>query len=416
MEIQVKRLRDTLELLAPLTPRKSTLKSLSYVLLKDGQAVATDLEVGVAVELPEADGEGVLLPAKDALGFLKYTRGTAMAQVTATRNKVTIAASGMETSFSDVPDVDDFPPLPRVKGESEGVLNGDALVRTLVALAPYAAIETTRPVLNGVCLTTGDELEVVAADGFRLIWEGIPGKLSGPSMIIPHKGVDILEHLWKRAAAPDLTNVRDLASLAVAPRLIRLGWGQYLLSLNFDAVTLIIQLIQGSFPDYRRLIPTETQPLVTVMAEDMARVLAQVAPVAKDVKGIVRLRWEGGGLQVSVKGEEKEASVPVPAQFTEPGKTALNINYLREYFKGRSGVVSMSTATPQSPVLFTYRGKAHVLLMPMFVEWEPKSAVVAQAEQVAEEAQAEEAEEEEVAEQSETEAEEEPKRGRKKRN
>ena len=393
MEIQVKRLRDTLELLAPLTPKKASLKSLSYVRLGDGRAAATDLEVAVAIDLPGANEE-LLLPAKDALGFLKYTPGTAMAQVTPARNKVTIAANGMEASFSDVPDVDDFPPLPKAKGESEGMLNGDALVRTLVALAPYAATKNDRPVLSGVCLTTGDQLEVAAADGFRLIWEGIPGKLSGPSMIIPHKGVDILEHLWKRAAAPDPGSVRDLASLAVAPRLIRLGWGQDLLKLSFDAVTLIIQLIQGSFPDYRRLIPTETQPLVTVMA--------QVAPVAKDAKGIVRLRWEGEGLQVSVKGEEKEVTVPVPAQFTEPGRTALDIHYLREYFKGRSGLVSMSAATPQVPVLFTYRGKAHVLLMPMFVQWEPKPAVVAQAEQVAEQAQPE------------TKAEEKPKRGRKK--
>ena len=410
MEIQVRRLRDTLELLAPLPPKKATLKSLSYARLGEGRAVVTDLEVAVAIDLPEADEE-LLLPAKDALGFLKYTPGAAMAQVTPARNKVTIAANGMETSFSDVPDVDDFPPLPKAKGESEGVLNGDPLVRALVALAPYAATETTRAVLNGVCLTTGDQLEAAAADGFRLIWEGIPGKLSGPSMIIPHKGVAILEHLWKRAAAPDLGSVRDMASLAVAPRLIRLNWDMELLSLSFNAVTLIIVLTQGSFPNYRQLVPTETQPPVTVMAEDMERVLAQVAPVAKDAKGIARLCWEGEGLQVSVKGEEKEVTVPVPAQFTEPGRTALNIHYLREYFKGRSGLVSMSTSTPQAPVLFTYRGKAHVLIMPMQVEWESKPAVVAEAEQVVEEI----VEVEDVQHEPEDAAEAKPKRGRKRK-
>jgi len=369
MDIQVKRLRDTLDLLVPVIPHKASLKTLSYVRLGEGRAVATDLEIAAAIDLP-VDDEDLLLPGKDALGFLKYTPGATMAQVTANRSKVTITAGAMETSFADVPSVDDFPPLPEVKAESEGVLNGDALVRVLVALAPYASSDSSKPVLAGVCLTPGDEIEVAAADGFRLAWQALPGRLSGPSMIIPHKGVDILEHLWKRVAAPDISSARDLASLAIAPRLIRLAWGKQNLRLSFDAVTLIIHLIGGSFPDYRRLIPTETQPPVTVDAEDMERALAQVAPVAKDNRGIVRLRWEGEEFQVSVKGEEKEVTVPIPARFTEPGRAALNIQYLREYFKGRSGMVSIQPqANAQGPVLFTYRGQPNTVVMPMQVNW-----------------------------------------------
>jgi len=388
MEIQVKRLRDTLELLAPLVPRKATLKSLSCARLGEGRAAATDLEVSAAIDLPGAD-EDVLLPAKDALGFLKYTPGTAMAQITPARNRVTIAAYGMETSFSNVPDVEDFPPLPKLEPESEGVLNGDALVRALVAIAPYVASETDRPVLNGVFLSTDDQLEAVAADGFRLIWETIPGKLSGRSMIIPRKGVDILERLWKRAATPDLSGVTNLASLLVAQRLIRLNWDSAVLRLSFDAVTLFIKLTQGTFPNYRQLIPTKTQSAVIVMADDMERVLRQVAPVAKDRNGIVRLRWDGEELRVSAMGEDRDVSVPVPARLTEPGRTALNVHYLKEYFKGRSGPVTISTSSPQSPVLFTHRDRPHVLIMPMHVEWEPKPAVVAQAEEVVEQVQPE---------------------------
>ncbi|MCK4299480.1 MAG: hypothetical protein KAX80_08100, partial [Planctomycetes bacterium] len=82
MDIRVKRLRDTLDLLAPVIPKKTTLKSLGYVRLGEGRAVATDLEIAAAIDLPGAD-EDLLLPGKDALGFLKYTPGATMAQVTA---------------------------------------------------------------------------------------------------------------------------------------------------------------------------------------------------------------------------------------------------------------------------------------------------------------------------------------------
>lgn len=384
MEIQVKRLRDTLDLLVPVIPRKTSIKSLSYVRLGDGLAVATDLEITAAFDLPDAE-EDILLPGKDALGFLKYTPGATMAQVTANHSKVTITAGDMETSFADVPSIDDFPPLPKVEEKSEGVLKGDVLVRTLSALSSYAAGESTRPVLSGVYLAPGDEIEAAAADGFRLAWRVIPGMLSGPSMIIPLKAVDILEHMWRRAATPDLSGVQDLASLARAPRLIRLSWGNKYLKLNFDSVTLIICLIPGSFPNYRQLIPTETKPPVTVWAEDMERALAQVAPVAKDNKGIVRLLWEGEKLQVSAVGDEKEITVPIRAQFTEPGNTAMDIQYLREYFKGLSGVVSLQAESPKTPILFAYKGVPNTVVMPMLVEREAKAEVKEEIEAEVEE-------------------------------
>jgi len=402
MEIQVKRLRDTLDLLVPVIPRKTSLKSLSYVRLGDGRAVATDLETNAAFELPGAD-EALLLPGKDALVFLKYTPGATMAHITADGSKVTITAGDMETSFTDLPSVDDFPPLPKVEEKSEGVLKGDALVRTLSALSSYAAVDNVaRPVLSGVYLVPGDEIEAAAADGFRLAWRVIPGRLSGPSMIIPLKAVDILEHMWKRAATPDLSGVQDLASLARAPRLIRLSWGNKYLKLNFDAVTLIIVLIPGSFPDYRQLIPTKTRPPVTVWAEDMERALAQVAPVAKDNKGIVRLLWEGEKLQVSAVGDEREITVPIRAQFTEPGNTAMDIQYLREYFKGLSGVVSLQTESPKTPILFAYKGVPNTVVMPMFVDGEAKAEVKEEIEAEVEEP-ADEVVEEKVEEPVETE-------------
>jgi len=386
MEIQVKKLRDALDLIVPVIPGKTQVKSVSYVRLGEGRVVATNLTISAAFQLPGAN-EDLLLPGKDAMEFLKYALGAAMAQITADDGKVTITAGGMETSFTDVPSVDEFPPLPKVEGENQGVINGDMLVRTLVALVPYAASENTRPVLNGVNLTPGDEVEAAAADGFRLAWRAIPGRLSGPSMIIPHKGVDVLEHLWKRAAAPELSGVSDIAGLARAQRLIRLNWGEKHLKLQFDSVTLIICLITGSYPNYHQLIPKETQPPVTVDAEEMYRALSQMAHVAKDNRGIVRLRWEEEVLQLSAKGEAQEVSVPIPAQLTEPGSTAINIQYLREYFKGLSGMVSLQAESPTSPVLFTYRGKPDIVVMPMFVEKDAKAK--AEVEEVVEEAEAE---------------------------
>lgn len=388
MEIQVRKLRETLALLEPAVPRKTALPVLRYVRLGDGRATATDLEVAVSLALPEAD-EAVLLPLKGALDFLRFAPGHDTARITATDKRVAIAVGGMETTLES-DDPQDFPPLPQDGGESEGVLDGDALVRALSAVEPYAATEQTRPVLCGVYLATGEELEAVAANGFRLTWERIPGKLSGPSLIIPARAVGALARLWKHGALPAVGDAHDVASLAVAKRLIRLNWGNERLRLHFGAVSLVITLIQGTYPNYKQLIPSQTTSSLTVFGEDLERALRQVKGVAKEGSGIVRLRWEGDKLLISAKAEETgETVVPISAHSSSPGRIALNLDYLLGYLKGRAGTATISLSGNESgPVLFAHRGTTNAVIMPMFVQWEPKPAVVAEAEQVVEQAEA----------------------------
>lgn len=366
MEIQTEKLRETLKLLERVVPRKPTMAILTNVLLKDGCVMATDLEIAVRVELPEAEG-AVLLPYKDAVEFLHYAPGYETCVITPDEGKVSMAIGESAATLS-APDPAEFPPFPKAEGESQGVLDGDALVRILDALSPYAATDESRPVLATVHINTADTLEVVAADGFRLIWEKLPGKLAGPPMNIPTRVVRVLTHLWKNAAAPDLDD--GITHLALAKRLIRFQWNTGRLMLRFGKVTMVVQLTEGTFPNYRQLIPTSTTTGFTVQSEDMMRALQQVKRVATSGSGIVRLRWGEDRLLISAKHEEEEVSVPVLAQFTEPGRTALAINYMLEYFGDRTGEVSIQqTGSEGAGVLFSHRGMPHVMIMPMQVKW-----------------------------------------------
>ena len=81
------------------------------------------------------------------------------------------------------------------------MLEGDAPVWALTAVLHFAATEEDRPVLCGVCLTLGDEVQVAAGGGYRLAWEGVPGRLPGEGhIILPAPAVRLLALLWKRAA------------------------------------------------------------------------------------------------------------------------------------------------------------------------------------------------------------------------
>ena len=373
LEVGVAALRDVLDLVGPAVPRKTALPVVQHVRLGDGQVVATDLDVAVAVALPQAEGH-VLLPPREALEVLRYAPGHLTARITGENGAVSIAVGGMESNFK-VPDPDDFPPVPFTgpdQMEHQGVLEGDALVRAMTAVLPAAATESERPVLNGVCLTLGDKVQVVAADGYILSWEGVPGRLPGEgNLLLPARVVRLLAHLWKRAASPDLSAASNPAQVALAKRLIRLEWEKEKLQMRFGRVALLCKLTQGNFPDFNQLIPTEHMASVTVDAGDMLRALQQVKSRAKEGAGIVRFKWEGDSLQVSARAEEVgDITVPLRAQSNDPGKTAMNVTYLLEYFKGKEGSVTMTLAgTEGAPITFTHRGTPHTLLMPMSVQW-----------------------------------------------
>jgi len=390
MEIHVNKLREALDMLKPAVPRKPTLPVIANAWLGDGKAVATDLDTAVRVNLPDIAGASpVLLPFKDALEFLKRAPGHRMAVITAEGKSVRMSVDGAQASFR-VEDVQDYPALSPVEGEGQGVLDGDALVRAMLAVDPYAATEDARPTLKAICLTQGDTMEVAAADGFRLAWETVPGRLAIPKPMLVSTGtVEVLAHLWKRGARPDLAGVSDPAGLAKARRLMRLSWTDAKLQISFGEVAVIAQLIQGSFPNYRQLIPSNSTATATIMAEDIERALRQLALAARDGSGIVRLSWEGEQLLISAKSEKFETSVPVSATCSGPGKVAVSIKYLMEYCKGRTGRITLSWSTPSGPVLFSHRDHPHVVMMPMFVKWEDEHEQQAAEEKPVEETRAE---------------------------
>lgn len=369
MEIQVSKLRETLKLLEPVVPKKSTLPVIGYVHLGNGRAVATDLEIAVRVDLPEAV-EPMLLPVMGAQAFLETIPGHRMVTLTVKEKGVVLTSGAMEAEFTTL-DPEDFPPIQRRDFEHDAVLNGEALVKALVTVLDCSAKEDTRPVLHGICLTTGDEIAAVGADGFQLAVEKIQGKLPGDRpLIIPRETVKLIERLWSKAAAPDLTGVETPAQLAMARRPIRLEYNSDYLQLHFGRVTMLLRLIQGTYPNYTQLIPANFTSTVTVWAEDFKRVLKAVGKLARHSSGITRLEWAENHLKVSARAKEYgSSSGTIGAKSSAPGKIAFNITYLENWLSPLMGEVSVSMNKADGPGLFSHRSSIRVI-MPMFVQWD----------------------------------------------
>jgi DNA polymerase-3 subunit beta len=384
MKVQVSRFRQALKVVKPaVAGLKTTLPVTRNVLVQDGRLHATNLELAISVPLPELAGEPFTFPARQMEEILAHLPGYETLVLSVSNHVIQLQTP--KTTFSLKGEgAEEFPPPPGPEPH-EAEVDGDAFLAGLADVRPYASIEESRPVLTGLYVALGDRVEVAAADGFRLGWQTLDLSIAprdGVSyIIIPAKTVDVLQATWRAVPkAPAFSALTEppheaslgMAMLAVAKRPMKLTFNAQSLSCQFGGVKVTTQLLAGTFPNYKTLIPTGQEKRVVVDAVDFAQALRQLAPLATAGSGIIRLNWEGTAIRLIARSEEAgtaEVTLPCSSQ-GGPAHIAFNLRYLQEYFRNREGPVMLEVTTPSSPGLFTYRGQPQFVLMPLFVKWE----------------------------------------------
>lgn len=387
MQIQVNKLRGLMELLKPVVPKTSTLPATTYIRVGGGKAIATDLETMVIADLPEAE-EPMLLPFASLDEMLKYVPGNETLKIEVQDKKVSLAWSGGTANYPTEA-VQEFPVLPEMPARAEGMIDGDMLIPAMLDALPYRATEDTRLVLTGVTLVMGSPLEVAAGDGFRITHQVLG--LSFPleeKIIVPAHGVTILGHVFAKTPRTPPTDATSLIPVITAKRQLHMALvGENKLQVDFgQTVTVVINLIQGSPPDFIKLIP-KGEPILQsqIFAPQLEAAVKRVRDIAKDGSGIVRMVFDDGKLIVSAKADEQEISATVDTLNTqgEPGRTALNYRYLLDYLSDKQGIIILSQYDKTGPLAFQYQNSPRVLIMPMFVEWgdeKPPAAEKAETE------------------------------------
>jgi len=369
MQMWAETLRETLGLLKPVVPRKPTVPVLQNVLLRDGKAVATDMETTVILDLPEADGE-CLIPHREALELLRYVPGDELVAIEARGKSLQLTWDGGSASY-DAAGVKDYPPVAELKATAEASLDGDSLVAALSSMVGYCAAGDDRPVLAGVALFPGERIEVAAGDGFRMAYQQLPMTFPAEDkVVVPRGTIKALAHLWDNIPpAPPVAG--SLIEQITARRELQLALGDGRLKIAFGQATIIGQLIKGTPPNFAQLIPAEVSQEVRFFAPDLERAVRRLKDVARDGSGIVRLTWTETSLTAVAKSDEKgEVRAEVPAQAEGgPGRIALNVSYLLDYLKGREGVVTMGVRGAQDAVILSHGSSPLVLIMPMLVQW-----------------------------------------------
>jgi DNA polymerase-3 subunit beta len=198
-------------------------------------------------------------------------------ELNAKTHKVHLACGRYEANIAGI-DAEDFPPIPSVNGGPSFSIPAATLKEAISGVVFAAAPDDTRPVLAGALLKMGGtSLTLAAADGFRLAVRTLELPDGGPelSMIVPAKTLTEVARLLSDAAD-------ESVSLNTTPNGNQIYFA-------FGKTEITSRLIEGQFPDYQRIIPSDTKTRVKVSTTDFLRATRAAAVFARDNSNIVRL-------------------------------------------------------------------------------------------------------------------------------
>jgi len=354
---------------------RATLPVTQNVLLEgdNGQLkiTATNTEISICTWIGASiEGEGtVTVPARMFTDFVNSLPGqtveiefqTDPVGVVVTCDKFNGTINGISS--------EEFPPIPTVDGGASVTIPADTFRGALERVVFAAATDDSRPVLTGVKVElSGDQFTLAAADGFRLAVES--GKLGASvddevGVIIPAKTLAEVERLLGDGSSSVELSI-DANGRSAKFRL--------------DTSEVVTALVQGTFPDYEKLIPTSYGTKATVDLSGMVQATRAASIFARDGSGIIRVvvspgESDGGGaVKIISRAEEVGSNENVlDAQVEgEETKVAFNSKFLMDVLNVMNGDdVDLETTTPSSPGVFRsakHEGYTHVV-MPMFVQW-----------------------------------------------
>lgn len=348
--------QDLTRLLAAVTKvveTRNNIPILGNVLLsvEDGQfsARATDLDIEVSTSLPVLDAlPGATTVNAKLLSDIAKKAGSDIS-LELDGDTLTVKSGRSRFRLATLP-VEDFPSFAAGGFDVEF----DVDLASLVAPTQFAiSTEETRYYLNGVYLhATEGRLAAVATDGHRLSRHYGDPRDHFDGVILPRKLVSILPK----------GNVR----VSLSARKVRVHTSN-----GADGDTTITsKLIDGTFPDYQRVIPTSNDKIVLADRKALATAVERVSTVATERGRAVKLEIAPGQIALSVRGDA-EATDAVEADYSgEPIEIGFNAAYLTELLGNLSGdTVRIALNDGGSPTLFSApdNGALLAVLMPMRV-------------------------------------------------
>lgn len=343
---------------------RTTLPVLSNVLLRaEGEQLeltATDLDVTIvssvssSVETPGS----TTLPAKKLVGIIRELNSPEIDIEVDEKNLCSLRAGSSFYKINGLA-AEEFPPQPKFEEKKKVALPQEKLKLMLRRTSYAASMDETRYVLNGIlCSLKENKITLVATDGRRMAMTDddieIPEESEG-DFIIPTKAINELNRLLQGSGEVEAKFTESQAAFTLNEE-------------NSQPVLIISKLIDGTYPNYRQVIPKETKERVTLDREEFLHALRRAEIMTSEKTNSVKLNFSANNLTITANtpevGEAHE-SIAINYQGEEIA-VAFNPTYLMDPLKVLDNDEIYFEMTDElSPGVLKISGAFIYVIMPM---------------------------------------------------
>ncbi len=330
MKLQVtqENLNKALNSVARVANSRGTLPILANVLVKTSNnrlsLSATNLDIAITHYIGAKVGEegSITVPARlmqDFVGSLPE----GIIKLDLKETKLHVNTDQYQSVVNGIL-ADDFPAMPAITKGKSWTVGGGLFKKALQQVVFAASADETRPVLTGVLLqTTGGKLHMAATDSYRLAEKELGSNKEDVNLLIP------------ASAMHDLLRV-----LGDADDEVKVTHDEQQVLFQVGDIELVTRLVDGKYPDYKKLIPENFTTKATLKRADLLNITKVSSLFARESAGSVTIEVDGteGKMSIrSVASQLGENTATATAKIEGSGSITVNSRYLLDALGVMSG-------------------------------------------------------------------------------
>jgi len=321
--------------------RRNTIPVLANVKLQADTALtvkASDMDIEVtATGQADVTTSGATTVNADTLtSIVKRLGKSSVVTLEQADDWLTVSSGRSNFKLATLP-ADTFPEMASSDYDHSGTIESDTLAQMFNKTKFAMSTEETRYYLNGVYMHNDDAggLIIVAIDGHRLAKMASDVDLTVAPVIVPRK------------------TVLELVKLLDDVDTVTVETSDTKLRIKGDGFTLTSKVVDGTYPQYERVIPTGNDKTMTVCAKEFSEASARVSLVSDDRTKAVKLNVSDGVCVLSVRGQTGNAVEEVAVEYdSDDLEAGYNSKYLAEMMaQAEGGNVEMAFGSPMDPAL-----------------------------------------------------------------
>jgi DNA polymerase-3 subunit beta len=346
MKLQVtqENLNRALNSVARVANSRGTLPILANVLIKTKNnrlsLSATNLDIAIThfIGAKVSEEGSITVPARLMQDFVS-SLPEGVIELDLQETKLHVSTKKYQSVVNGIV-ADDFPAMPAITTGKKWGVEGGQFKKALQQVVFAASADETRPVLTGVLLQTADGMLAMAAtDSYRLAEKQLGKNKEAVQLLIPASAMqDLLRVLGDNDDQVKITHDDQQALFQVGD------------------IELVTRLLDGKYPDYKKLIPRSFNAQATLKRADFINVTKVSSLFARESAGSVTIELDKASKQLSIRSVASqlgENTATADAKITGNGSITLNSRYLLDALNAFTG----------DDILFGFNGKLEPTLL-----------------------------------------------------